>query len=95
MKVSTYLDLSQEVEVEINAEQISVALSECLARAKSENSVSHMAPAMRGFAAIVSFLAGFSDEMIAWLTDDQRRIIAMALQTQAGRFKSIPGRHAA
>lgn len=94
MKVNAWVDLSRQVEVNIDAEQIRVALEEAFAAAKLPNAFDQVnAPTvMLAFAGIGSFLSGFSDELIGRLNDKQRSVIANFLQTQVDRFKAVSGK---
>ena len=87
MKVSKWVESSQEVEIEIGADDISIALSEAFARVPRDcDDHPNRNDVLSAFSSIGRFLAAFKDEHIAELNDAQRKMIREFLLKQGGRF---------
>ena len=87
MKITKWVECSQEVEVHIGADDIRWALSEAFSRVErdiDDRPNRHDATAALG--AIGSFLVGLTDDRIALLKDSQRKIVAEFLAARARRF---------
>jgi hypothetical protein len=88
MKVSKWVDFSQEITVEVGADDITVALSEAFYAANQEpDKAVNIHDILGAFQAIGSFLRGFPDQYIDRLNFAQRSAIENFLRTQADRFK--------
>ena len=89
MKVSKWVDMGQEVDVEIGADDIRCALAEAFAVA-TEDRLGEEGPnrndVMYALNSIGAFLKGLTDEQIALLSPAQHRIIGEFLYDQSKRF---------
>lgn len=87
MKVSKWVESSQEVQIEIGADDISVALSEAFARVHRDcDDHPNRHDVLSAFSSIARFLKAFQDEHIAQLNDAQRKTIREFLLSQGARF---------
>lgn len=89
MKVSTWLDLSKTVEVDVSVEDIRLALVEAFCEA-NVGALSGTQAVMRAMNHIAVFLNAFSQDEIDRLTTVQRSTIFAFLDKQAKRFQ-VPG----
>lgn len=89
MKVTAWVDVSQEVTVHIGAEDIRIALNEAFDEVKKDEESIY--PILRAFSAIASFLIALTDEQIELLTLAQRTTIRMFLNAQVERYSVLPG----
>lgn len=87
MRITKWVDMGAEVEVEIGVDDIRCALVEAFSASNQnlEEPV-NIHDILRAFSNIGSFLRAFTDEQIAMLNDAQRKIIGDFLKTEAERF---------
>ena len=87
MKVTTWVEFSQEVEIEIGADDVSAALSEAFARlARDIDDHPNRYDVTGALGAIGQFLRALKDEHIAQLNDAQRKVVRDFLLMQGARF---------
>ena len=87
MKVSKVVDFTTECEVEVDADDIRLALCEAFSAAnQKEEQAVNIHTILRAFSDIGRFLQAFSDEQIARLNEAQRTTIGKFLEEQARRF---------
>jgi hypothetical protein len=87
VKVTTWIDVSREVEVNIGADDIRRALTEAFAATnQNDEEAVNVHDIMRAFSCIASFLRAFTDEQVALLNESQRRVIGGFLEAQSRRF---------
>jgi hypothetical protein len=88
MKVTKWVEFSTEVEIEIGADDISVALSEAFARVPRDcdDRPSHF-DVSGALNSIGRFLNGMKDEHIALLSPAARKCVADYLAKAAERFR--------
>jgi predicted ATPase len=79
MRVKTWVETSQEVEVEVSIAEVMSSIS-----ALAEDDQPHML--LDCISAVWRVLQGVPDARIAAMTDRQREIIGNALRTEAARF---------
>jgi quinol monooxygenase YgiN len=93
MKVSKWVDLGQEVEIDITAEDVRHALSEAFA-VVTEDRLGEEGPnrydVMRTLNDIAAFLNGLTDEHIALLNHHQRAACADLFAKSSERFVNVP-----
>jgi len=91
MKVTKWVECSQEVEVQIGADDIRIALSEAFGAANQnlEEAV-NIHDILGAFQCIGAFLLAFTQEQIDMLNAKQRATIGAFLEEQGDRFK-LPG----
>ena len=77
MKVTTWINFDQEVDVEVSADEIIAAL---IGGTSSGQDV------LRGLNNAVSFLVEIPDKLIAEMKVEHRDVVALRLREQAGRF---------
>jgi len=94
MNVRKWIDCSQEVDVQVGADDISAALSEAFASARQgiDEGPNHR-DVLSALNSIGAFLNGFTDAHIAKLTDKQREIVSHFLSKAAARFSSQNAEH--
>lgn len=87
MRVTKWVDMGAEVEIQIGADDIGSALNEAFscANQRPEEAV-NIHDVLRALNDIAGFLKGISDENIARLNDKQRQLIGGFLRDQAPRF---------
>ena len=89
MKVTKWVDLSQEVEVHIGADDIRCALAEAFAVVKQDQpgvELPDRSLVMRCFGDIASFLGAITDESISQMQPAQRKVIGEYLAKHAARY---------
>jgi hypothetical protein len=89
MKVSKWVDMGQEVDVEIGADDIRCALAEAFA-VVTEDRLGEEGPNRNDVTyalnSIGAFLKALTDDQIALLGKPSRKLIKEFLETQAKRF---------
>jgi hypothetical protein len=96
MRIKTWVELSQEVEVSIDIHDIRGALAEAFNHVTEDRPCEELpraADVARAFNEIGTFLNAVTDEQIALLKPGQRRVIGEYLAKQVPRFTPPP--HAA
>lgn len=92
MKVSKWVDMGQEVEIEVGVEDIRGALAECFARVTDDNYLgereANRAEISMAFSTLAEFLRAVSERQIDMLTHEQRRIIKQFLVEQGERYSA-------
>lgn len=92
MKVSKWVDMGQEVEIEIGIEDVRIAMCEAFHVVTRDN-LGEPGPAngevMRAFNNLATFLRAFTDEQITQLKPEPREVIAQFLNEQSKRFGRI------
>lgn len=89
MRISKWVDMGQEVEIEIGMDDIRAALSECFERATRDElydegpNRQHIVYAMN---TLGTFLRALTDRHIDCLTHEQRRVIEAFLTEQSKRY---------
>lgn len=87
MKITKWVDMGAEVEIQIGADDIRGALNEAFSCADQRlDEAVNIHDVLRALNGIASFLMGISDENIARLTDKQRELIGGFLRDQAPRY---------
>jgi hypothetical protein len=88
MRVSKWVDMGQEVDIDIGVDDISEALSEAFANVNETpfDERPNAATVTRALNHIGGFLRGFKDEHLAMLTEAQRKVVGNFLLEQANRF---------
>ena len=93
MKVRTWIDVSQEVDVVIDLEDISAAVAESLARVHITDDLDGSPVSLVGFTDFINVIAkclkGVTDEQIALLNEAQRALIRTHLEEQAERYAEV------
>ncbi len=79
MKISKYIDIQQEIEVDVTSEEIAQAFDE------SPDSFRH---ALSGINNCARFVKAITPEMIAQMNEASRKVIADFFAEQAARFSS-------
>lgn len=90
MRVSKWVDMGQEVEIEIGMEEIRAALSECFAVVTDDRlgeEGPNRAEVAYALNSVGTFLNALTIEHIGKLNSAQRETIRIFLLTQAERFK--------
>lgn len=88
MRVTKWVDMGAEVEVEIGADDIGIALSEAFSAANQQlEKAVNIHDVLRAINNIAGFLKGISDENIGRFNDKQREFISNCLIEQGERFK--------
>jgi hypothetical protein len=89
MKISKWVDMGQEVEIEIGMDDIRAAMAECFGKVTEERLFD--APGanevIAAFSTIGKFFNALTAEHINLLTTNQKRIVANYLADQVERFK--------
>lgn len=87
MRVTKWVDMGAEVEIQIGADDIRSALNEAFncANQRLEEAV-NIHDVLRAMNDIAGFVRGISDENIARLADKQRQSIGEFFRDQARRF---------
>ena len=78
MRIKKWIDIEQEIDVDISVEDITVALAE------DPDTTTRI---MNGLNQAAEFMKGISDEMIGEMRVAQRIIIGQFLEKQADRYK--------
>ncbi|KKL45017.1 hypothetical protein LCGC14_2359870 [marine sediment metagenome] len=78
MRIDKFIDFSQEVEIELSSDDISLILRE---DPESLNAI------LSNLNSVATFLKGVPSERIGELSDWQREVIAAFLTSQANRYK--------
>jgi len=89
MKISKWVDMGQEVEIEIGMEDIRYALAETfgrITRTDLPEFQANRAEISMAFSQIADFLRAVTDRQIDMLTHDARRIIEQFLVEQSKRY---------
>jgi len=90
MKVSKWVDMAQEVQIEIGMEDVRAALNEAFYEVTREDRLGEPGPnnseIMLAFNNIGGFLRAFTDEQIAQLKPAARKVIGEFLAEQSKRF---------
>ena len=97
MRVTTWVDLSEEVEVDVSAEDIRCAMSEAFDEAKPDphnEKTPGISTILRALNSMATFLNGLTDEHIARMEPRQRAITREFLVKQSARFTEASPRPA-
>ena len=89
MKVSKWIDMGQEVEVEIGMDDIRAALNEAFSRVTTDplgEEGPNVRTVMMAFNGLANFLNALTDAQIAMLTSVQQDVIRNFLARSAERF---------
>ena len=89
MKIRQWVDMGQEVEIEIGADDVRIALAEAFANVTQDRlgeSGPNRAEIARALNNIAIFLKALTDEQIAMLSIDARKTVTQFLSQQADRF---------
>jgi hypothetical protein len=89
MKITKWVDMGEEVEVEVSTEDIRAALAESFAEVTKDllGELPSTFPVVSALSDIGKFLRALSDEQIALLNPAQRRVVGQFLAEQAARFR--------
>ena len=85
MRITKWVEFSQEVEISLGAEDISSLLSESLI-SEGQETVQGVLYALNS---IATFLRAIGDKQIAAMRPIQRRTVATFLAQQSGRFQNL------
>ena len=83
MRVTKFVEMSQEVTVDIGREEIQCALAEAF------NDVEGARALLGAINTCAQFLRAITDERLAEMTVSQRKLISEFLADQAARFKPV------
>lgn len=89
MKISKWIDMGQEVEIEVGMEDIRCALAECFSKITSDRlgeAPANQAEISMAFSTLAEFLRAVTDRQIDTLTHAQRKIIETFLSDQSKRY---------
>jgi hypothetical protein len=88
VKVSVWVDLSRQVDVDVSVDDIRSSLSEAFAEAEQRpDRVANIHSVMRAMNQIAGFLNAFTEQEIDRLNFGQRSTISAFLSKQAQRFQ--------
>lgn len=94
MKVSKWVDMGQEVTIEIGMEDVRAALSESFHEV-TQDRLGEPGPKCgelkMALSSIATFLNALTDEHIALLNNHQRKVIEHFLSASAARFQVVDG----
>jgi ABC-type transporter Mla subunit MlaD len=88
MKVSKWIETSQEIEIDVGADDINAALREAFATPNQKDGQAH--DVLRALNTVATFLNAFDTTLIDRLTFGQRLTIEKFLRNAADRFKLPP-----
>jgi hypothetical protein len=80
MKIKKWIDYSQEVEIDLSSEDISLILGECEGADGVKNTFYEIN-------SIATFLKGIPDSIITEMSDGQKEAISAFFEEQGKRFK--------
>ena len=83
MRVQKYIDIQQEVEIDITAEDIAVILDEPQEDEEETQRIIHS-----NLAVCINYLTGFTDKRIAKMSPGARIIVSKKLTEALERFKA-------
>jgi hypothetical protein len=89
MKISKWVDMGQEVEIEIGVDDIRASLSECFERATGDEldgDGPNRHQIIYTIDALAKFLRAMTDRHIDCLTHEQRKVIETFLAEQSKRY---------
>jgi hypothetical protein len=92
MKITKWVDMGAEVEVEIGADDIRIALSEAFSSVEVQafDAKPTRFDVTRALNDIAAFFNAITDEHIGLLNDAQREVTEKFLRRAADRFKGAP-----
>lgn len=82
MRITHWLEYSEEIEIELRADDISILFRESHAE-KPEHAITIM---LNNLNSVAGFLRGIPDEVINELSDGQRETISKFLKEEGDRF---------
>lgn len=92
VKITKWVDMGAEVEIEIGADDIRVALAEAFGNAEQKlDEAPNIHDVTRALNSIAGFLKGLDNAHIAMLNRGQRKVISEFLKEQAERFGATAG----
>lgn len=87
MRVTKWVDMGADVEIEIGADDVRRALDEAFSETEQRLEYAvNIHDVLRAFNSIGQFLNALTDEQIALLNDAQRKVIGAFLNKAASRF---------
>lgn len=92
MRIKTFVNFGQEVEVEIGMGDIRSALAECFVTVTADRlgeEVPSISDVTRALNTVATFLKALTDQQIAEFNDTQRKVIHDFLAEQAARYERV------
>ena len=91
MKIRKWVDMGQEVEIEIGSDDIRCALAEAFSRdTDTLGEEPDRGSILRTFNSIGAYFKALNDEQIAALNPQQRAVVLKFLKAQVARFEAVP-----